>query len=454
MQSKKNKLIILIPIILVVILGIILICQNNKLKYFKEVTNSTFNLIENISEKTKKIPIINNNYNNIRLNLKDNNIAQEEINANLYLDYANNYLKLDGNIINNTNKIFDGSFIFQDNKTYFDLKNILEGTYEFNYDLTDCDDETCKDSSYYLSDLLSNTINNMKINNSNLEGTIKTLRKTVLSSLDKRYVDKRKITTSNDTYTRYSYILNSYSLNKLITKIDSNTKLKDEIFNIFGSILNTLDITKSNFKEALLNNDTNLGTLTLNVKNNKIKKVTLNLTNNLELIVNINDKNNVIEYKDATTNGTITYNKENNNIIVKLFDNNYNAIDLDMTLKSDRQVIKYGIYNDNKKTIGTLTNTINNSSDMVSGLLNIKTSDFDFDITYEFTNQNNEIHKITDFKKLDDLSEEQINEIITNFESTIDTKIVNKLMTSLEKIFDLVPDNSNDEIIIEDNLYN
>ena len=79
--------------------------------------------------------------------------------------------------------------------------------------------------------------------------------------------------------------------------------------------------------------------------NNKIKKVTLNLTNNLELIVNINDKNNVIEYKDTTTNGTITYNKENNNIIVKLFDNNYNAIDLDMTLKSDRQVIKYGIYN-------------------------------------------------------------------------------------------------------------
>ena len=158
--------------------------------------------------------------------------------------------------------------------------------------------------------------------------------------------------------------------------------------------------------------------------------------------------------KDTTTNGTITYNKENNNIIVKLFDNNYNAIDLDMTLKSDRQVIKYGIYNDNKKTIGTLTNTINNSSDMVSGLLNIKTSDFDFDITYEFTNQNNEIHKITDFKKLDDLSEEQINEIITNFESTIDTKIVNKLMTSFEKIFDLVPDNSNDEIIIEDNLYN
>ena len=294
----------------------------------------------------------------------------------------------------------------------------------------------------------------MKINNSNLEGTIKTLRKTVLSSLDKRYVDKRKITTSNDTYTRYSYILNSYSLNKLITKIDSNTKLKDEIFNIFGNVLNTLDITKSNFKEALLNNDTNLGTLTLNVKNNKIKKVTLNLTNNLELIVNINDKNNVIEYKDTTTNGTITYNKENNNIIVKLFDNNYNAIDLDMTLKSDRQVIKYGIYNDNKKTIGTLTNTINNSSDMVSGLLNIKTSDFDFDITYEFTNQNNEIHKITDFKKLDDLSEEQINEIITNFESTIDTKIVNKLMTSLEKIFDIVPDNSNDEIIIEDNLYN
>ena len=55
MQAKKNKLIILIPIILVVILGIILICQNNKLKYFKEVTNSTFNLIENISEKTKKI---------------------------------------------------------------------------------------------------------------------------------------------------------------------------------------------------------------------------------------------------------------------------------------------------------------------------------------------------------------------------------------------------------------
>ena len=49
----------------------------------------------------------------------------------------------------------------------------------------------------------------MKINNNNLEGTIKTLRKTVLSSLDKRYVDKRKITTSNDTYTRYSYILNN-----------------------------------------------------------------------------------------------------------------------------------------------------------------------------------------------------------------------------------------------------
>ena len=91
---------------------------------------------------------------------------------------------------------------------------------------------------------------------------------------------------------------------------------------------------------------------------------------------------------------------------------------------------------------------------MVSGLLNIRTSDFNFDITYEFTNQNNEIPKITDFKKLDDLSEEKIEEIITNVENTIDTKIVNKLMTSLEEIFDLIPDNSNDEIIIEDNLYN
>lgn len=445
MEAKKNKLIIIIPCLIIILLIVIVLLLNNKVKYFKEVANSTFDIIENINKEAKKIPLFNNNFNDLTLNVKESNDTTEEINSNIHLDYQNKYLGLTGSILGNNKKV-NGIFTYQDEKTYFNLGNILSDNYEFNYDLTGCNNDKCQDNKYYLSELLSNTLDNINVDNSNLD-SIKDLRKIVVNSFDKRYVDKRKITANKETYTRYSYVLNSYSLQKLVTKVDSDKTLKDTIFNIFGNVLSDLGITKDNFKEALLSDDTNFGTITLNVSKNKVTKVVLNIIDTIEITVNINDKNNVIEFKNESVNGSITVSKENNNIKVKLFDTNSNAIDLDMTLKSDRQVIKYGIYGEKTKVLGTLTNTINNNSnDNITGILNIKNGNMDLNIDYQFKSQDDIITKITDAKKFDDLTETEIDNAIVTLEDALDTKLVNKIMKTLKELLEVVNDNSTDDI--------
>lgn len=446
MQAKKNKLIIIIPCLIIILLVVTMLLLNNKVKYFKEVANSTFDVVENINKEAKKIPLFNNNFNDLTLNIKDSESQTEEINANIHLDYANKYLGLTGSISGNNKKV-NGSFTYQDEKTYFNLGDILSGNYEFNYDLTGCDNDKCQDDKYYLSDLLSNTLDNVSTDNSNLDSAIKRLRKIVVNSFDKRYVDKRKITANKETYTRYSYVLNSYSLQKLVTKVDSDKTLKDAIFNVFGNVLSTLEITKDNFKEALLSNDINFGTITLNVSKNKVTKVVLNITDIIEIAVNINDKNNVIEFKNESVNGNITVSKENNNITVKLFDTNSNAIDLDMTLKSDRQTIKYGIYGEKTKVLGTLTNTINtNSNDNIIGILNLKNSNMDLNIDYQFKNQDDIIAKITDAKKFDDLTDAEVDNALDTLEDALDTKLISKIMQTVKELLEVVNDNSDNDI--------
>lgn len=451
MQTKKNKLVIIILCIVAILLVGFLLLLNNKVKYFKKVANSTFDTIENINKVTSSIPILNGNFNDIDVKVKDKTDDKEAINLHLNLDYTNKYLKLNGNLLDENNTLLNANFVYSDNKTYFNLENILPGDYEFNYDLSDCSDndeeDTCLDEKYYLSDLLENVLSSEKTDTTSLNSAIKRLRKIVVNSFDKRYVDKRKITANKETYTRYSYVLNSYSLQKLVTKVDSDKTLKDAIFNVFGNVLSTLEITKDNFKEALLSNDTNFGTITLNVSKNKVTKVVLNITDIIEITVNINDKNNVIEFKNESVNGNITVSKENNNITVKLFDTNSNAIDLDMTLKSDRQTIKYGIYGEKTKVLGTLTNTINtNSNDNITGILNLKNSNMDLNIDYQFKNQDDIIAKINDAKKFDDLTEAEVDNALDTLEDALDTKLISKIMQTVKELLEVVNDNRDNDI--------
>lgn len=448
MPTKKTKLLI-IMLGSGILLLLVFLFLNNKVRYFKKVANTTFDTIENINQVTSSIPILNGNFHDLNVKIKDENVNEEALNFHLNLDYAHKYLKLEGSLLNKDNTILDTNFIYNDNKTYFNLGNILPGNYEFNYNLNECDDPTeessCLDEKYYLNDLLENIFNSKRVDNTNINNVLKKLRKIVVNSFDKRYIDKRKISINKETYTRYSYVLNSYSLQKLVTKIDSDKTLKDAIFNIFSPILNDLEITKDNFKEILLSSENNIGTITLNVSKNKVTKVVLNIIDTIEITVNINEKNKVIEFKNASANGTITLNKENNNIKLKLFDANSNAIDLDITLKNASQTIKYGIYGAQSKSLGVLTNEIStNNNDDIAGVLNIKNSNMNLNIDYQFKNQDNIITNITDAKKFTDLTEVEVDNALDTLENTLDTKLINKIIQTIKDLLGVITDSDND----------
>lgn len=449
MHTKKNNYKILIGTLAILILGSILLITNNKTKYFKQLTNTTFDTLIKTATNIQNFPIIGKDYNDITLDLKDNKNPSESLKLTLNLDNTNNYLKLNGLLTNANKELFNGNFNYQNNKTYFNIANLTNGNYAFAYDLTECTEEKCADSKYYLSDLIANSLTNSRVSNDDLKKILESLKKITASSFENRYVDKRKITTNNNTYVRYSYPLNGNSLNKLLTKIDKNSSLKSSIFTLFGSALNELGITQDNFKDILQDIDDNFGTLTLIVSQGKITKIALNIINGLAINITPTDTAINTQFTSSSGNdGIIIYNKTTNVYTFKLFNKYSNSLELEIRPENTKVTINYSVSDDKNKASGTITNPISADNDTFSGTLNLKNSYMNLDVAYKFANNNVDIPLITDSQDFADLTTANQEKIINQCEESIDTSLINNILKSFQEFASLL--NSEQNISVEE----
>ena len=436
MQTKKNKLIIIISCLILVLLVGLIVLLNDKTKYFKKITNETFTTLEKVTNVSKNIPILATGFKNISLEVKDNDNINDTLNIALNVDNTNKYLELKGQVNNNNTEKFNGSFIYQDGKTYIKENNILKNTYHFDLDLTGCDsNENCTVSKFYLSNLIENSLSDKTVDYNKVDKIVKSLKKITASSFINKYIEVRKITNGSEKQIRYSYVLNSKSLKKFANKIDSDKTLKDDIFLVLGEILNSLGITKTNFKEKLLGVDGNIGTITITVINNKINKVVLNITNNMEITVKPNEDNNIIEIKTQdSTNGRIVYNNKTKVVNVKLYDTNSNALELEFTNNDNKLQVDYSIYNKTKKKMGTIINTTStNEKNTLAGTLNIKANNLNADINYVISSDIKDKTSISNALEFNDLSKEEVNNITSNLEDVLKNGLVNKFFEAIKE---------------------
>ena len=436
MQTKKNKLIIIISCLILVLLVGLIVLLNDKTKYFKKITNETFTTLEKVTNVSKNIPILATGFKNISLEVKDNDNINDTLNIALNVDNTNKYLELKGQVNNNNTEKFNGSFIYQDGKTYIKENNILKNTYHFDLDLTGCDsNENCTVSKFYLSNLIENSLSDKTVDYNKVDKIVKSLKKITASSFINKYIEVRKITNGSEKQIRYSYVLNSKSLKKFANKIDSDKTLKDDIFLVLGEILNSLGITKTNFKEKLLGVDGNIGTITITVINNKINKVVLNITNNMEITVKPNEDNNIIEIKTQdSTNGRIVYNNKTKVVNVKLYDTNSNALELEFTNNDNKLQVDYSIYNKTNKKMGTIINTTStNEKNTLAGTLNIKANNLNADINYVISSDIKDKTSISNALEFNDLSKEEVNNITSNLEDVLKNGLVNKFFEAIKE---------------------
>ena len=436
MQTKKNKLIIIISCLILVLLVGLIVLLNDKTKYFKKITNETFTTLEKVTNVSKNIPILATGFKNISLEVKDNDNINDTLNIALNVDNTNKYLELKGQVNNNNTEKFNGSFIYQDGKTYIKENNILKNTYHFDLDLTGCDsNENCTVSKFYLSNLIENSLSDKTVDYNKVDKIVKSLKKITASSFINKYIEVRKITSGSEKQVRYSYVLNSKSLKKFANKIDSDKTLKDDIFLVLGEILNSLGITKTNFKEKLLGVDGNIGTITITVINNKVNKVVLNITNNMEITVKPNEDNNIIEIKTQdSTNGRIVYSNKTKVMNVKLYDTNSNALELEFTNNDNKLQVDYSIYNKTKKKMGTIINTTStNEKNTLAGTLNIKANNLNADINYVISSDIKDKTSISNALEFNNLSKEEVNNITSNLEDVLKNGLVNKFFEAIKE---------------------
>lgn len=436
MQTKKNKLIIIISCLILVLLVGLIVLLNDKTKYFKKIANETFTTLEKVTNVSKNIPILATGFKNISLEVKDNDNINDTLNIALNVDNTNKYLELKGQVNNNNTEKFNGSFIYQDGKTYIKENNILKNTYHFDLDLTGCDsNENCTVSKFYLSNLIENSLSDKTVDYNKVDKIVKSLKKITASSFINKYIEVRKITNGSEKQVRYSYVLNSKSLKKFANKIDGDKTLKDDIFLVLGEILNSLGITKTNFKEKLLGVDGNIGTITITVINNKVNKVVLNITNNMEITVKPNEDNNIIEIKTQdSTNSRIVYNNKTKVMNVKLYDTNSNALELEFTNNDNKLQVDYSIYNKTKKKMGTIINTTStNEKNTLAGTLNIKANNLNADINYVISSDIKDKTSISNPLEFNDLNKEEVNNITSNLEDILKNGLVNKFFEAIKE---------------------
>lgn len=422
---------------LILLIGFILyINLNDKTRVYKKAINTTFDTVDKTLSKYKKVANSLDKPNNLTLDIIS---ETDTINLSLNKDSNNKIISANAKAIKDNNTILEGDIIHQNSKTYL-KSNVLNTTYELNYNFNQCDGETC-DNSVNLNDIIDSIFTTSIFNYDDLNNISKKLRKAILSSLDKKFIDKKNITTlvnGVDTKTtRYSYVLNALSLSKLVNKIDKDKTLKESLFNTFGSSLNDFGITKDNFKDIILKSKENIGTLNIyTTGSSKIVKVTLNITDSATYDITINDSSIIVDFKNYDdTNIKVIYYTSTKKIDILYYYDEVNSIELDIDNKnSNRYIIDYTILDNQNKTTGKIDFNITESTDdMIKGTINIKGANLNLDINYSSkTIDSIDETAITDSSDINTITEEEIN----NFNEALTKLEDNGLVKIIKSLFD------------------
>ena len=237
--------------------------------------------------------------------------------------------------------------------------------------------------------------------------------------------------------TRYSYVLNSLSVSKLVNKINNDKDLKDALFATFGDYFSASGITKDNFKDKILTIKDNFGTLNVyKTKNNKIVKVTLNIVEGSSFDVTINDDSVVIDYdNNIDASSKIIYNTDTNKINLVYYSNEVEAIELEIRNNtSNSYTIDYNLYGENEKNTGTIYFDILESDDNhLKGNLKVKSNDLDltadFEVVVTDSSDKEEVGSYQDLKNISKGEIESVINILTKLEDNQIFKIIKEEFT-------------------------
>ena len=437
-KTNNQTILVLCIICSIVLVGLIVFINlNDKTKVYKNIINSSFDVVDKALKKYKTVASPVDKANTLTATVT----SPTDI-VNLKLDYSpkDKIFNLGATINKDNQAIFEGKLIHQDNKTYL-KSNVLNNTYEINYSLGACDENGCNENDRNLNDILDSVFSVKTYSYENLNTISKNLRKVLIGSLDKKYITKNNIKTLVNNQdmqtTRYSYVLNSLSVSKLVNKINNDKDLKDALFATFGDYFSASGITKDNFKDKILTIKDNFGTLNVyKTKNNKIVKVTLNIVEGSSFDVTINDDSVVIDYdNNIDASSKIIYNTDTNKINLVYYSNEVEAIELEIRNNtSNSYTIDYNLYGENEKNTGTIYFDILESDDNhLKGNLKVKSNDLDltadFEVVVTDSSSKEEVGSYQDLKNISKGEIESVINILTKLEDNQIFKIIKEEFT-------------------------
>lgn len=439
-ETKKNNysnILIVCVVCVIILIGLIVyINLNDKTKVYKDIINSSFDVVDKTLVKYKATVTPVDKANVLKATITS---PTDKINLNVNYDPQNKIINLGADILIDNETVFNGKIIHENSKTYF-KSDILNNTYEINYAFGACDGTICDPNVNSINEIIDSIFTTQSFNYDNLNTISKNLRSAIISSLDKKYITKKNVKTlinGKDTKTtRYSYVLNALSLNKLVNKINNNSKLKDALFATFEGLFNDYGITKTNFKEKVLEQKDNIGTINIYTNNsNKINKVTLSIVDGGTYEVTINDSSVVFEFNNNDDiNGKVIYNTTTQSINLLYYYNDADSIEFEVKNNgTNSYTITYNSYDNDNKHTGTVDlNIIESNDNHIKGLIKFKNSDTDLTIDFETNiSDNNMYEEVSNTEDLNNITNEEIEKLVNVLTKLED----NKLFKSIKDLF-------------------
>ena len=182
-KTNNQTILVLCIICSIVLVGLIVFINlNDKTKVYKNIINSSFDVVDKALKKYKTVASPVDKANTLTATVT----SPTDI-VNLKLDYIpkDKIFNLGATINKDNQAIFEGKLIHQDNKTYL-KSNVLNNTYEINYSLGACDENGCNENDRNLNDILDSVFSVKTYSYENLNTISKNLRKVLIGSLDKK----------------------------------------------------------------------------------------------------------------------------------------------------------------------------------------------------------------------------------------------------------------------------
>lgn len=423
-ETKTNKgsglkylLFIGIPVLIILgILGAYYHFTNPMQVLTKTINTAYENVDKMIKENNQKINLAENPFainGNIKFNTDASLDGYEELqnynyDFSLGLDYKQKLINLEMGINEENTDILHASIYQIDNKLYLKSEKIMDQLL----------DMTTEEPSIF-EDTFENTLDidefAFTINSSDIKLILRKIKDILIESLDKNYIKREKTDITIDgsaiKATKITYLLNEENQRRTINFITDKMVNDNELLEALARISNmeedeVIEDILNSKEEYTYESDITIFLYTEGFEQNVIRA---------SLAEDSIDEITYINY-----NNKKTLNIENE-LILTLNEISENKIDIDYELKENN------ITGNIKINSTTSNNTKTNETVQVS----VKSKDINVDVTLELeinTNATLEMPNITNAKKMEELSTEELLDIFTNLEDTLKGTIFYKLI--------------------------